>query len=186
VQVARPAHMEKLSNLRPYQVGIVVGVDHKIQRFVEDIAPSDPRNMLRLRFLDFLRDITRRCPVDAVCEESKLGAQSIAETVADREALRYRNINMPAQHRAELGIPLGYTSDVPGPDVAEEQKAKWVALHESYMIDEILEAVVGARAAVVICGVGHMRALADGLRTKFARVEQHDVTAMPWFDRALL
>ena len=90
------------------------------------------------------------------------------------------------QRRAELGIPLLYSIDVPGPEVAEEQKAKWTALLESYMVDELLEAIAGARAAVVICAVSHMPALAEALRTKFARVEQYDVTAMPWFDRSLL
>jgi hypothetical protein len=54
------------------------------------------------------------------------------------------------------------------------------------MADELLEAIAGARAAVVICGVGHMPGLAEALRTKFARVEEYDVTAVLWFDRSLL
>jgi hypothetical protein len=178
--------METLSNLRPYQVGIVVGVDAKIQFFLQDIAPSDPRNKLRLRYLDFVRDFTGRYPVDVICEEAKLGAESIAETVADREALRYRNIEVPMQRRAELGIPLNYNLNVLGLEFPPEQKAQWNALRESHMVDELLEAIAGARAAVVICNVTHMPALDQALRTKFARVEEYDVTAMPWFDRALL
>jgi hypothetical protein len=81
---------------------------------VEDIAPSDPRNALRLRYLDFLRDLTGRYPVDVICEETKHGEESIAETIADREELRFRNIEVPMQRRAELGIALVYTSDVRG------------------------------------------------------------------------
>ena len=84
MQVVRPAHMETLSDLRPYQVGIVVGIDHKIQHFVEDLRPSDPRNTLRLRFLDFLRDLTGRYAVDVVCEEAQHGEDRIAEVVADQ------------------------------------------------------------------------------------------------------
>jgi hypothetical protein len=68
---------------------------------------------------------------------------------------------------------------VPGPEIAEEQKAKGTAFLESYMVDELLEAIAGAQAAVVICGVSHKPALSDTLRTKFARVEQHDLTTMP-------
>jgi|HubBroStandDraft_6_1064221.scaffolds.fasta_scaffold355223_2 hypothetical protein len=52
---------------------------------------------------------------------------------------------------------------------------------ESYMVDELLEAIAGARAAVVICGVSHMPALADALRTKFPRVEQHDLILLPYW-----
>jgi hypothetical protein len=176
----------ELSNLRPYQVGIVVGVDHKIQHFVADIAPSDPRNVLRLRYLDFLRDITGRYPVDVICEEAKHGVESIAETLADSEALRYRNIEMPMQRRAELGIPPMYTLHVPGSEVAPEQEAHWNAQREAPMVYELLGAIIGARAVIVTCGVIHMPIVVQALRTKFARVEHHDVTAMPWFDRALL
>jgi hypothetical protein len=178
--------MEALSNLRPYEVGIVVGVDHKIQHFVQDLRPSDPRNKLRLRYLDFVRDFTRRYPVDVLCEEAKHGMESIAQTVADQERLRYRNIEIPTQRRAELGIPSLYTIDVPVSEVSEEQKAQWTALWESHMIDELLAAVAGARVLIAICGVSHMPVFVQALQSKFARVEQYDVTAMPWFDRSLL
>jgi len=176
--------MDLTLDLQPYQLAIVVGVDHKVQHFIDGIAPDDPRIKFRLKFHDFLRGITGRHPVDVICEEAKHGAESIAEMVADREALRYRNIEVPMQRRAELGIPLGYTDGL-GSEVSPEQKAKWNALHESHMVDELLEAFAGARAAVVICGVSHMLAFAQALRTKFAHIEEYDVTAMPWFDRSL-
>src|ERR1700722_7396926 len=67
---------------------------------------SKTSGKLRLRYLDFVRDFTRRYPVDVICEETKHGAKSIAETVADQEVLRFRNIEMPMQRRAEQGIPL--------------------------------------------------------------------------------
>ncbi len=177
--------MEPLSSLRPHQVGIVVGVDHKIQHFVEDIVPSDPRNKLRLRYLDFLRDLTGRHPVDVICEEAKHGAESIAETVADQQALRYRNIEMPAQRRAELGIPPMYTVD-PESEIPPEKKAHWNDQREAYMVYELLGAIAGARVVIVICGVLHMPAIVRALLAKFTRVEQYDVTAMRWFDKSLL
>jgi hypothetical protein len=177
--------MEPLSSLRPYQVGIVLGVDHKIQHFVQDIAPGDTRNVLRLRYLDFLRDITRRYPVDVICEEAKHGVESIAETVADREALRYRNIEMPTQRRAELGIPLLDTVD-PESEIPPEQKAHWNDQREAQMVYELLRAIPGARAVVVICGVLHLPAIIQTLRTKFTRVEQYNVTTLAWFDKSLL
>ena len=99
--------MDPTLDLRPFQLAVAIGVDHKIQHFVEDIAPSDPRNKLRLRYLDFLRDLTGRYPVHVIYEETKLGEESIAETLADQGGLRFRNIQMPQQRRAELGIPLG-------------------------------------------------------------------------------
>jgi|SRR5580704_5354083 hypothetical protein len=181
-----PDRMEVELDFRPYQVGIVIGGDHKIQQLVQGVAPSDPRNTLRLRYLDFLRDFTRRYPVDVLCEEAKHGVESIAETVADQERLRYRNLEPPTQRRAELGIPALYTIDVPVSEVSEEQKAQWTALWESHMVQELLGAVAGARAMIVICGVLHMPAMIQVLSTKFTRVEQCDVTATPWFDRSLL
>jgi hypothetical protein len=54
------------------------------------------------------------------------------------------------------------------------------------MVHELLDAVAGARALIVICGVGHMPVLVQALQSKFTRVEQYDVTVMPWFDRSLL
>jgi hypothetical protein len=174
-------------DIRPHQLAIVVGVDHKIQHFVEDIVPSDPRNKLRLRYLDFLRDLSGRYPVDVICEEVKHGAETIAQAVADLvERLRYRNIEMPQRRRPELGIPPPYTIDVPGSEVPAEDKAKWNAPRESYLVQELLGAVAGARAMIIICDVIHMPAIIQALRTKFARVEQYDVTALPWFDRSLL
>jgi hypothetical protein len=177
--------METTLDFRPYQIAIVVGIDHKIQHFVQDIA-RHPRNTLRLRFLDFLRDITGRYPVDVVCEEAQHGAESVAQTVADQERLRYRNIEMSPQRRAELGIPALYTIDVPGSEFPQQQKARWNALRETHMVDELLEAIAGARAVVVICGLSHMRALGQALQSKFWRVEQRDVTTLGWFDRSLL
>jgi hypothetical protein len=177
--------METTLELGPYQA-IVIGIDHKIQHFVQGIARSHSRNMLRLRFLSFLRDLTGRYPVDVICEESKLGLESIAETVAIQSAIRYRNIEMPARRRAELGIPALYTIDVPGSELPPEQKAEWSALRESHMVDELLDAVAGARVLIVICGVSHMPALVQALQMKFRRVAQYDVTAMTWFDWSLL
>ena len=54
------------------------------------------------------------------------------------------------------------------------------------MVYELLRAMPSARAVIVICGVLHMPAMIQTLRTKFARVEQYDVTAMRWFDKSLL
>lgn len=177
--------METPLDFRPYQLAIVVGVDHKIQHLVQGIAPSHPRNMLRLRFLDFLRDLTGHYPVDVICEESKHGGASNAETVANREHNRYVNIEMPPERRDELGIPRLYTID-PESEISPEQKAQWNNQRESQMLYEILGAIAGARAVIVICGVIHMPVMIQALSTKFARVEQYDVTAMPWFDRSLL
>jgi hypothetical protein len=113
--------------------------------------------------------------VDVICEEAKHGVESIAETVADREALRYRYIEMPMR-RAELGIPLD--NDVLSLEVSPEQKARLNELQESYITDGLVTAIAGARAAVVICGVGHVPASAQALQSRFARVEQYDVTAV--------
>jgi hypothetical protein len=172
-------------DFRPYQLAIVVGVDYKILHFVEDIAPSDPRNTLRLRYLDFLRDITDRYPVDVICEEAKHGTESIAEAVADQQALRYCNIEMSPQLRAELGIPPMYTVD-PESEIPPEKKAHWNDQREAHMVYELLGAISGARAVIVICGVLHMPVIVQTLRTKFARVEPYDVTTLGWFDRSLL
>jgi hypothetical protein len=49
-----------------------------------------------------------------ICEEAKHGMESIAETVADREALRYRNTELPMQRRVELGIPPKAGVSAPG------------------------------------------------------------------------
>lgn len=178
--------METTLDLRPYQLVIVIGVDHKIQHFIPGIAPNDPRTRLRLRFHAFLREITRRYPVDVICEEAKHGVESIAEMLAHREGLRYRNVEMTPERRTELGIPLMYPIDVPASEFPPQQKAKWNALRESHMVDELLEANAGARTAVVICGVSHLRSLGRALQSKFWRVERYDVSAMPWFDPSLL
>ena len=170
---------------RLYRIAIVVGVDHKIQHFIPEIAPDDARTVLRLRFHDFLQEITGY-PVDVICEEAKQGLVSIAETVADREHLRYWNIEMSPQRRAELGIPLLFAMDVPGLEIPAEQKADWNALRESHMVDELLDAAADARVLIVICGVNHMPVFVQALQSKFARVEQYDVTAMRWFDKSLL
>jgi hypothetical protein len=124
--------------------------------------------------------------VDLICEEAQHGAESIAETLADQEHIRYRNIDMPPRRRAEIGIPPVDTIDVPGSEITPEQLANWNALRESHMVQELLGAVAGARAMIVICGVSHMPTFAQALGTKFARVERHDVTRLDWFDKALL
>jgi hypothetical protein len=172
-------------DLRQYRIAIVIGVHHKIQYFIPGLAPDDPRTLLRLQFHEFLREATFY-PVDVICEEANYGLVSIAETLADRENLRYRNIEMSPQLRAELGIPLLFTVDVPGLEISAEQTAKWNALRESHMFHELLDAMSGARATIVICGVIHMPAIIQALRTKFTRVEQYDVTALGWFDKTLL
>jgi hypothetical protein len=170
---------------RQYRIAIVIGVDYKIQHFIQGIAPDDPRTLLRLRFHDFLREITGY-PVDVICEETRHGLASIAETVADREHLRYCNIEMSPQRRAEHGIPLLFTTDVPGSDFPSEQIAKWNALRESHMVDGLLDAMADARVLIVICRVSHMPVFVEALQSKFARVELYDVTAMRWFDKSLL
>jgi hypothetical protein len=91
--------------------------------------------------------------VDVICEEARYGLESIAETMANREQLRYRNIEMSVQRRAELGIPLLFTIDLPGAEIPAEQKVKWTALRESHMVDEVLHAAADARVLVVVCSV---------------------------------
>jgi hypothetical protein len=178
--------METTLDLHPYQVAIVIGFEPEIQYFAPGVAPNDPRTRLRLQFHDFLRDIIGRYPVDLICEEAKHGQETIAETVAEREPLRYRNIEMLPRRRAELGVPPLDTIDVPGSDIAPEQLAQWNELRESHMVQELLGAIGGARAVIVICAVSQMPVFAQALGTKFARVERHDVTRLEWFDKALL
>jgi len=172
--------------LRQYRIAIVIGVDYKIQHFIPGLAPDDPRTVLRLRFHDFLREITGFYPVDVICEETKHGLVSIAETVADRGHLRYCNLKMSPQRRAELGIPLSFTTDVPGSDFPSEQTAKWNALRESHMVEGLVDAITGAGVLIVICGVSDMRVFFHALQSKFARVEQYDVTKLAWFDQRIL
>jgi hypothetical protein len=172
-------------DLRQYRIAIVIGVDYKIQHFIPGLAPDDPRTVLRLRFHDFLREITGY-PVDVIFEEVKHGLVSIAETVADRKHIPYRNIETSPQHRAELGIPLLFTTDVPGSDFPSEQTAKWNALRESHMVEGLLDAMTGARVLIVICGISHMRVFVHALQSKFARVEQYDISTFGWFDKTLL
>ena len=172
-------------DLRQYRIAIVIGVDHKIQHFIPGLAPDDPRTVLRLRFNDFLREITGY-PVDVICEETKHGLASIAETVADRQHIPYCNIEMSPQRRAELGIPLSFTIDMPGSEIPAEQNAKWNALRESHMVEGLLDTMTGARVLIVICGVTHMRVFVLALQSKFTRVEQYDVTKLAWFDQTLL
>ena len=59
-------------DLRRDRIAIVAGVDYKDQHFTPGIAPDDPRTVLRLRFHDFIREITGY-PVDVICEEAKHG-----------------------------------------------------------------------------------------------------------------
>jgi hypothetical protein len=177
--------METTLNLRPGQVAIVTGVDHTIQHYIDNLAANDPRNLLRLRFQDFLGQITGGYPVDVICEEAKHGRVSIAETLASREHIQYVNIEMSPERRAELGIPPMYTVD-PESEIAPEQKAHWNDQREAHMVYELLRAISGARAVIVICGVLHMPPMIDALRSKFTRVEQYDVTALTWFDKTLL
>lgn len=178
--------METTADLRPYQVAIVIGVDHKIQHFVGGIALHDPRTALRLRFRNFLREITGRNPVDLLCEQVTHGDETIAEMVTDREHIRYRNIEMSPARRAELGIPPLGSIDLQGSWTSAEQKAIWNTMRESHMVDELLRAVGGPRAIVVTCGVSHMPAMVQALGSQFTRVDQYDVTDMAWFDRSLL
>lgn len=124
-----------------------IGVDRKIQHFLAGIASNEPRTLLRLRFHDFLREITGGYAVDVICEEGKYGLASIAETMANRKNLRYRNIEMSLQRLAELGIPLLFTIDLSGAEIPAE-KVKWNALRESDMVDELLHAAADGRVLV--------------------------------------
>ena len=70
--------MATLANLRPGRVAIVVGIDHKIQYLIQDIPEDHPRNLLRLRFQDFLAETMGGYPVSVICEEAKHGMVSLA------------------------------------------------------------------------------------------------------------
>lgn len=178
--------METRIDLRPAQVAIVVGIDHKIQHFIPSIAASHPRNVLRFRFQEFLEQITGGYRVDVICEEAKHGVVSIAQTVADGACIPYREIEMPQELREIHGIPKLYTLDVPGSEIPAEQMGARSGLRESYMVDALLRSIKGTRIVMAICGASHMAALIHALRPKFKSVERYDVTAMPWFDRSLL
>jgi hypothetical protein len=134
-------------DLRRYRTGIVIGVDRKIQHFIAGITPNGPRTLKRLRFHDFLREITGGYAVDVICKEGNYGLESIAETMANREHLRYRNIEMSLQRPSELGIPLLFTIDLSGAEIPAE-KVKWNALRESDMVDELLHAAADGRVLV--------------------------------------
>jgi hypothetical protein len=178
--------MDTRIDLRPGQIAIVIGIDHKIQQVVPGIPLNHPRNAFRLRFEEFLKQTTCGSRVDVICEEAKHGTVSIAQALADREHIPYRNIEMPPELREINGIPPLYTIDVPGSEIPPEQTKAWNELRESYMVDALLRSVKGAVVVMVICGVRHMPALIQATRPKFERVKKYDVTAMPWFNRSLL
>jgi hypothetical protein len=178
--------MESRVDIRPGQVAVVIGIDHKIQHIIPNLAANHPRNALRFRFQEFLEQIAGGYRVDVICEEAKHGLVSIAQTVANREGVPYCNIEMPPELREELGIPKGYTIKVEGSETPPEQQSAFNAQRESYMIDELLRSVAGARALIAICGVSHMPALIQALRSKFERVEPYDLTTTEWFKRSLL
>jgi hypothetical protein len=178
--------METRLDLRPGQVAIVIGVDHKIQHVVPHIGPNHPRNNLRLRFQEFLEQITGRYRLDVICEEAKHGVVSISQAFADLKGIPYRNIEMSPDVRRIRGIPELSALHVPGSETPRKQKRAWNALQESYMIEKLLRYVAGASSVMAICGVSHMPALIQATRPKFGRVEKYDVTAMPWFDRSVL
>jgi hypothetical protein len=129
--------------------------------------------LLRLRFHDFLCEITGGYAVDLISEEAKYGQESIAETMANREHLRYRNIEMSVQRRAEIGIPLLFTIDLPGAEIPAEQKVKWNALRESDTVDELLHVAADARVLVVLYSESHLPVLVQILQLKFRRVVQY-------------
>jgi hypothetical protein len=177
--------METDLDLPPGQVAILIGVDHKIQHFVKGIPPDDPRIKLRLRFHDFLAEITQWHWVDLICEQAKHGVESIAETLAQREDIRYRNIEIPSARREAI-LPLDASVGIPGSDIPPEQKTAWNHQREAHMVYELFAAIADARFVIVICGVIHMRALGHALQSKFIRVEQYDMTRLGWFDKSFL
>ena len=103
--------MDTRIDLRPGQVAIVIGIDHKIQRFIPTLAANHPCNALRLRFRGLLEQITGGYRVDVIYEEAKRGAVSVAQTVADREHIPYRIIEPPRSLERNTKYPT-YTPSI--------------------------------------------------------------------------
>jgi hypothetical protein len=177
--------METILNVRPGQVAIVIGVDHKIQHFVSGLAPNDPRTRLRLRFHDFLGEITGGYPVDVICEEA-----STAWRASLRHSRRTKAFGMSTSRcRLSDEIHSAYLASTPSIQNRRSLPSKkpiGTISEKHTWFYELLRAIPRARAVIVICGVIHMSVIVQALHAKFARVEQYDVTTLGWFDKTLL
>jgi hypothetical protein len=141
---------------------VVIGTDHRLQH-------SDRR----LRGL--LRAILEQQhfePLNAIAEEyhEKIGASSVAQSLANEHQLRWYNLDMTMQEKQDAGIlkeqlnrPGKFQSNVtyrlPSDDV-----------RESAWVEKLTPDAVGT--TIVICGYLHFEALVHKLRERNCAVDK--------------
>lgn len=153
---------------------IIIGIWHELQR----VALDGPRRRQQDKFEEELNKFSSS--VSLYCEEINEGACSVVENFAIEQKRRYANIDMPTDVRMLHGIPFNYTDGCTGDD---ETTKKWNSLREQYMLNRIKLRLFPELTILVVCGQGHMEALAKGCKQLGCKVEEHNLLQATWYDQ---
>jgi hypothetical protein len=154
----------------------IVGVDHSLQS-------NDPTG----DFGRLLRQLLDKTPVDLIAEEMKGTDPTVAQQIALNRSIPWLNVDATLEDRVRLGIQVELFNR-PTPlifegDMCVGQKSKYLphadSIREELWVSRVVANRVGA--ALVVCGLLHMRHLADKLTEQGCDVFQTDVCAADWY-----
>lgn len=158
----------------------VVGCNHGIQ--LEPSGPfaaldGDDQQKQRALFAALLGDILKKGEIQFVGEEWGDVEPTIADVLAKKCNIPYKNVNTSETDKKRLGIPCNY---VEGP-FSEEQKEQWHRQREQFMFERIREYRGAARNLLVVCGFTHEERLSSLLVQEGTRPERIDYRKCSWY-----
>ena len=160
----------------------IVGIRHQIQS-AEIQCWSCGRHQAfeqeqKDRFASLLRENIAEHGVQIVVEEASHEGDTITKIVCERLKCQYVNIDMPLDERNVQGIPAGYNEN---PDTAPGDCKRWNREREEYMAARAIAEAGSVASMMVICGRGHMQALAERFECVGHKVEMCDLRDQPWY-----
>jgi len=161
---------------------LIIGINHQIQSATIGWS-NDPKAQAfmddqKRRFATLLRTEMRERGVRFVGEETRHGDTSIAEGVCGEETIRYSNIEMSPEARAQANIPPGYNEDEA---VSDADKSRWNRQREEFMLNATIAGAGQVESVLVICGNMHTAPIAAGLRGLGHHAEVLDLQTQDWY-----
>lgn len=166
-----------------FDMVIVVGCNHGIQQKDPDqvFGDSDAVTEQKRCFTNFLETTIERGKVDFIGEEWGLPTQAIARSLATERQIPWANINTSTDDLRTMGIPCDYVHG----SYPVDDKGRWNAMREEFMLKKIRQERGEAKNVLIICGFCHQGPLKKLLEKTGEHPELVNYRTLGWYRRGL-
>jgi hypothetical protein len=142
---------------------VILGCEHRVQLVDNETDPG---------FRELIEATLDRFGIRFIGEEGEQGRRSIAQEIAERRALRYRNIDIPHRVQNEIRLRSSMIFNktkrlVEVVATSDRYVIAWNLVREHHMYKAFEEDLIAGEPSLLICGSSHVEGFCDLLGDKY-------------------